>query len=184
MFITSTPSVSLFNVWNHWLLLEFKAEAPILLGRHKSYLEALSLCKLRSSPEVFLKYPDLDLLNLFSDQNCVPYGFSPALSQARAEWEGPAVVTRWAALPPPQCHHFLLRPPPLGILYLAPRSSTASPWPVWECGSEDPPDLMHRREGPLCSTPGYHPISFIPLRSTVKVLHVILCLVTFRKWII
>ena len=101
MFITSTPSVSLFNVWNHWLLLEFKAEAPILLGRHKTYLEALSLCKLRSSPEVFLKYPDLDLLNLFSDQNCVPYGFFPALSQARAEWEGPAAVTRWAALP----HH-------------------------------------------------------------------------------
>ena len=179
-FITSTPRVSLFNVWNHWLLSEFKAEAPIVLGKDKTYLEALCLRKLRSSPaaatakslqscltlcnpidgsppgspvpgilqartltwaaisfssawkwkmkvkslsrvrllvipwtaayqapssmgfsrqeywsgvplpsprsspEVSLKYPDLDLLNLFSDQNCVPYGLFPALSQAES----------------------------------------------------------------------------------------------------
>lgn len=83
-FITPIPRVSLFNVWNHWLLSEFKAEAPIVLGKDKTYLEALSLRKLRSSPEVFLKYPDLDLLNLFSVQNCVPYGFFPALSQAES----------------------------------------------------------------------------------------------------
>lgn len=102
--------------------------------------------------------------------------FSLHCRRLRAEWEGPAVVTHWAALPPPQqCHHFLLHPPPLGILYIAPCSSTAPPWPfVRKYGCEDPPDLMYRREGPLCSTPGYHPISFILLSSTVKVLHVIL----------
>lgn len=183
-FITPFPRVSLFNVWNHWLLSEFKAEAPIVLGKNRTYLEALSLRKLRSSPEVFLKYPDLDLLNLFSVQNCVPYGFFPALSQAESRVRRACCGHTLGTLPPPwKCHHFLLHPPPLGILYIAPPSSTAPPWPfVREYGCEDPPDLMYRREGPLCSTPGY-PISFILLSSTVKVLHVILCLVTFMKWI-
>lgn len=100
-FITPIPRVSLFNVWNHWLLSEFKAEAPIVLGKDKTYLEALSLRKLRSSPEVFLKYPDLDLLNLFSVQNCVPYGFFPALSQAESRERRACCGHTLGSAPPP-----------------------------------------------------------------------------------
>ena len=175
------PQVSffLFNVWNHGLLWEFKGTSTHSLSKPHLFVN------LEFPPEVFLKYPDLDLFNLFSDWSCVPYGFFSALVQPESLWVrrgccchalsndvSTSTLSPLSPSPTTSGHFVYCSPPP-----------TAPPWPSKGCSCDDAPDLMPWREGPLCTTPAYQ-ISRSLLRSIVQALHVILCLVTFIKWTI
>lgn len=147
------PQVSffLFNVWNHRLLWEFKGISTHSLSKPHLFVN------LEFPPEVFLKYPDLDLFNLFSDWSCVPYGFFSALLHPESLWvrrgccchalsNDASTSALWPLSPSPTTsgHFVYFSPPP-----------TAPPWRSKGCSCDNPPNLMPWREGPPCTTPAY-----------------------------